>query len=57
MIGADTLGYISIDGLYRAITETKRNNENAQYCDACFTDQYPIRLTDKVGEVAPLFDK
>ena len=57
MIGADTLAYISIDGLYRAITESKRNNENPQYCDACFTDQYPIRLTDKVGEVAPLFDK
>lgn len=57
MIGADTLAYISIDGLYRAITKTKRNNENPQYCDACFTDQYPIRLTDKVGEAAPLFEQ
>jgi len=56
MIGADKLGYISIDGLYRAITQTKRDNQNAQYCDACFTDDYPIRLTDKVGEVAPLFE-
>lgn len=57
MIGADTLAYISIDGLYRAITQTKRNSENPQYCDACFTDQYPIRLTDKVGEAAPLFEQ
>lgn len=56
MIGADQLGYISMDGLYRAIIQTKRDNKNAQYCDACFTDQYPIRLTDKVGEVAPLFE-
>ncbi len=56
MIGADKLGYISIDGLYRAIAQTKRDNQNAQYCDACFTDEYPIRLTDKFGETAPLFE-
>ncbi len=56
MIGADTLGYISIDGLYRAITNTKRNNENSQYCDACFTNDYPIHLTDKMGEGMPLLD-
>lgn len=57
MIGADKLGYISIDGLYRAITQTKRDNKTAQYCDACFTDEYPIRLTDKVGETAPLLER
>lgn len=47
IIGADSLAYISIDGLYRAITKTKRDNANSQYCDACFSDQYPIPLTDK----------
>lgn len=56
MIGADRLGYISIDGLYRAILQCKRDNQNAQYCDACFSGDYPIRLTDKEGEEAPLFD-
>jgi amidophosphoribosyltransferase len=56
MIGADSLGYISIDGLYRAIVADKRDNENPQYCDACFSDQYPIRLTDKEGGEVPLFD-
>lgn len=56
MIGADNLGYISIDGLYQAIVSAKRNNENPQYCDACFSDQYPIRLTDKIGSETPLFD-
>ncbi len=56
MIGVDYLGYISINGLYRAITNSKRNDENPQYCDACFSDQYPIRLTDKIGEATPLFD-
>lgn len=46
MIGADHLFYLSIDGLYRAINQTKRDNVNPQFCDACFTDQYPINLTD-----------
>ena len=55
IIGADRLDYISIDGLYRAITNSKRNEKNPQYCDACFSDNYPIRLTDKVGEAIPLF--
>jgi amidophosphoribosyltransferase len=56
MIGVDKLAYISLDGLYNAIEGTKRNNENPQYCDACFTDKYPIRLLDKEGGEAPLFD-
>ncbi len=56
MIGVDKLGYISIDGLYRAIEGTKRDEANPQYCDACFTDKYPIRLSDKEGGSVPLFD-
>ncbi|MCF8473682.1 MAG: amidophosphoribosyltransferase [Emcibacter sp.] len=46
-IGADSLDFISIDGLYRAVCEADRNNEAPQYCDACFTDEYPTTLTDK----------
>lgn len=45
-IGVDSLAFISIDGLYRALEETSRNNAQPQYCDACFTGEYPIRLTD-----------
>lgn len=56
MIGADHLAYISIDGLYRAITATVRDSNEPQYCDACFSDQYPIRLTDKIGDATPLLD-
>jgi len=56
MIGADGLSYLSIDGLYRAITRSKRDSKNPQYCDACFTDEYPIRLVDKEGSEVPLFD-
>jgi len=57
MIGADYLGYLSIDGLYKAIANTNRNDENPQYCDACFSDKYPIRLTDKIGVELPLFEE
>ena len=56
MIGVDHLSYISIDGLYRAIEGAKRDEENPQYCDACFTDKYPIRLSDREGGEMPLFD-
>lgn len=45
-IGADSLAFISLDGLYRAVGETKRNTEDPQYCDACFSGDYPIQLTD-----------
>jgi amidophosphoribosyltransferase len=56
IIGVDSLAYISIDGLYRAITDENRDNGNPQYCDACFSNQYPIRLTDKDGSEIPLFE-
>jgi len=46
LIGADRLFYLSIDGLYRAILKTNRDNNIPQFCDACFSDQYPIDLTD-----------
>ncbi len=47
MIGVDHLGYISMNGLYRAIINTDRDQKNPQYCDACFSGEYPISLTDK----------
>ena len=45
-IEADSLAFLSIDGLYRAVGETSRNNACPQHCDACFTGEYPTRLTD-----------
>ncbi len=45
-IGVDSLAYISIDGLYRAVGEGKRDNDTPQYCDACFTGDYSVSLTD-----------
>lgn len=49
MIGADSLAFISIDGLYRAMGFPQRDNDAPQYCDACFTSAYPIPLTDHDG--------
>ena len=52
-IAVDSLAFISIDGLYRAMGEAGRNPERPQYCDACFTGDYPIRLTDCEDSEAP----
>lgn len=46
MIGADSLAYISIEGLYRAVRNDQKD-EDRKYCDACFTGKYAIELTDK----------
>jgi amidophosphoribosyltransferase len=46
-INVDSLAFLTIDGLYRAVGEARRNNEIPQYCDACFTGEYPTRLTDR----------
>ena len=43
-IGADSLSFISVDGLYRAIADAKRQPDAPQICDACFTGEYPIQL-------------
>ena len=45
-IEADSLAFLSIDGLYRAMGEAGRNNACPQHCDACFTSEYPTPLTD-----------
>jgi len=47
-IGVDSLAFISEDGLYRAMGEQGRNAKNPQFCDACFTGDYPVSLTDQI---------
>jgi amidophosphoribosyltransferase len=44
-IKADSLAFISIDGLYRALGDS-RDAAQPQRCDACFTGDYPTSLTD-----------
>ena len=47
-IGADSLAFISLDGLYRAMGQKGRDPESPAYCDACFTGDYPIPLVDQL---------
>ncbi len=46
LIGVDSLAFISIDGLYRALGRPGRDPKAPAFCDACFTGEYPIALTD-----------
>ena len=46
-IKADSLSFISVDGLYRALGFEKRSDQKPQFCDACFTGAYPTTLTDQ----------
>jgi amidophosphoribosyltransferase len=48
-IEADSLSFVSIDGLYRATGAAKRNANLPQFCDACFSGDYPIERTDMEG--------
>ena len=48
-IGVDSLAYVTIDGLYRAVGEAGRDALAPQYCDACFSGDYPIPLIDHDG--------
>ena len=51
IIQADSLAFVSIDGLYKALGEPQRADIRPRYCDACFTGDYPTTLTDQ-DEVA-----
>ncbi|MEO5866343.1 MAG: amidophosphoribosyltransferase [Sphingomonas sp.] len=50
-IHADSLAFVSIDGLYKALGEHGRADIRPSHCDACFTGDYPTTLTDQ-DEVA-----
>ena len=50
-IGADSLGFLSLDGLYQSMGYKKgRNNDNPEYTDHCFTGDYPTNLSDYKSE-------
>ncbi len=46
IIGVDSLGFLSLDGLYRAVGSDARNKAAPQFCDACFSGDYPTDLED-----------
>jgi len=49
-IGAKSLTFLSIDGLYRAIGFDKRNNSYPQLTDHYFTGDYPVKPIDELGD-------
>jgi amidophosphoribosyltransferase len=51
-IGADSLAFLSIAGIYRAMGYEARDPARPQFTDHCFTGEYPTGLTDQTGEQA-----
>ena len=49
-IGAKSLKFLSIDGLYKAMGYEKRNNTYPQLTDHYFTGEYPVEIIDELGE-------
>ncbi len=48
-MGADSLSFLSVDGLYRAMGLEGRDDKSPQFTDHCFTGDYPTDLTDQNG--------
>ena len=51
-LGVDSLGFLSVEGLYAAMGEEKRNAENPQFTDHAFTGDYPTPLLDHSSDRA-----
>ena len=47
-IRAKTLKFLSLDGLYKALINTKRNSNYPQFSDHYFTGDYPIKPQDNL---------
>ena len=50
-MGATSLAFLSVDGVYRSCGFARRDSKQPQYSDHCFTGEYPTPLTDKTGEI------
>ena len=49
-IGAKSLNFLTIDGMYRAIGFEKRNENFPQLTDHYFTGEYPVKPIDELGD-------
>ena len=52
-MGATSLAFLSVAGIYRSVGLDKRDARNPQFTDHCFTGDYPTILTDQNGESLP----
>ena len=46
----DSLHFLSLDGLYHSMGHKKRDINNPQFTDHCFTGDYPTKLKDQSSE-------
>jgi amidophosphoribosyltransferase len=51
-IGADSLAFLSVEGIYKAMGYEARDPVRPQFTDHCFTGEYPTGLTDQTGQQA-----
>ena len=49
LIGAKSLKFLDINGLYKAMGFEKRNNAYPQLTDHHFTGDYPVKIIDELG--------
>ena len=49
-IGAKSLKFLSINGLYKALSFKKRDENYPQLTDHYFTGDYPVELVDELGD-------
>jgi len=49
-IGAKSLNFLSLDGLYKAMGFDKRNDNYPQLTDHYFTGDYPVKPIDELGD-------
>jgi amidophosphoribosyltransferase len=50
MIGADSLAFLSVEGIYRSMGFDQRDPVRPQFTDHCFTGDYPTPLTDQAAQ-------
>jgi amidophosphoribosyltransferase len=52
-LGADSLAFLSVEGIYRAVGLDHRDARSPQFTDHCFTGEYPTPLADQNGQTMP----
>ncbi|MBN8955297.1 MAG: amidophosphoribosyltransferase [Rhizobiales bacterium] len=52
-IGADSLAFLSVNGIYRSMGFERRDPLRPQFTDHCFTGDYPTPLTDETAQDGP----
>lgn len=52
-LGCDSLAFLSVDGIYKMMGYERRDPQQPQFTDHCFTGEYPTRLSDQEESAPP----